>query len=75
MSFCAFKVGLKPAGGIRTGKDALIWLLMVKKLLGNDWLNPELFRFGASGLLADIEYALYEYATGKYANPCEFTMG
>lgn len=70
-----YKVGLKPAGGIRTSKDAVVWLRMVQKLLGTTWLDPELFRFGASGLLSDMEYALYEHVTGRQANPCEFTMG
>ncbi|CAH0557560.1 unnamed protein product [Brassicogethes aeneus] len=70
-----YKVGLKPAGGIRTSQDALTWLTLVKKMLGDDWLNPDLFRFGASGLLGDIECNLYEYVTGKKAKPYEFTMG
>lgn len=49
------KIGFKPAGGIRTYKDALNWLTLVKMLLGPDWLNNKLFRFGASGLLDDVE--------------------
>lgn len=49
------KIGFKPAGGIRTYKDALNWLILVKMLLGPDWLNNKLFRFGASGLLDDVE--------------------
>lgn len=49
------KIGFKPAGGIRTHKDALNWLMLVKMLLGPDWLNNRLFRFGASGLLDDVE--------------------
>lgn len=49
------KIGFKPAGGIRTYKDALNWLVLVKLLLGPDWLNNKLFRFGASGLLDDVE--------------------
>jgi len=69
------KVGLKPAGGIRTSSDALAWLVLVKEYLGDEWLSPTLFRFGASGLLSDIEYKLYEYATGKKAVPHTFTMG
>lgn len=51
----SIKVGFKPAGGIRTHKDALNWLMLVKMLLGPGWLNNELFRFGASGLLDDVE--------------------
>jgi len=49
------RIGFKPAGGIRTHKDALNWLILVKMLLGPEWLNKKLFRFGASGLLDDVE--------------------
>ncbi|KAK7898717.1 hypothetical protein WMY93_019570 [Mugilogobius chulae] len=49
------KVGFKPAGGIRTAQEALVWLVLVKEELGSAWLNPEMFRIGASSLLADIE--------------------
>lgn len=49
------RIGFKPAGGIRTYKDALDWLVLVKMLLGRDWLTNKLFRFGASGLLDDVE--------------------
>ncbi|KRT85280.1 hypothetical protein AMK59_1427, partial [Oryctes borbonicus] len=63
------RVGLKPAGGIRTSKDAIDWFVMVKEILGNEWLTPKLFRFGASGLLGDIEYRLYKIVTGKNAVP------
>lgn len=48
-------VGLKPAGGVRTVRDAIAWMTMVRSTLGMKWLQPELFRFGASGLLDDIE--------------------
>ncbi|XP_066990998.1 deoxyribose-phosphate aldolase [Anabrus simplex] len=70
-----FKVGFKPAGGIRTAKDAINWLILIKEELGDDWLSPELFRFGASGLLTDIERQLYHHVTGRYACAQEFTMG
>jgi deoxyribose-phosphate aldolase len=60
-------VGLKPAGGIKTAKDATTWLLMMKEELGNDWLRPNLFRFGASSLLGDIERQLEHHATGRYS--------
>ncbi|KAF5273646.1 hypothetical protein FQR65_LT04646 [Abscondita terminalis] len=70
-----YKVGLKPAGGIRTSKDALAWLVMVKEILGDAWLTPELFRIGASGLLTDIEQNLYQYVTGYCNGAHEFTMG
>ncbi len=61
------RVGFKPAGGIRTAKDALDWLAMMKDELGDPWLRPELFRFGASGLLADIERQLEFFVTGRYS--------
>lgn len=60
-------VGYKPAGGISTAKDALAYLALMKEELGNDWLQPNLFRFGASSLLADIERQLEHYVTGRYA--------
>jgi deoxyribose-phosphate aldolase len=60
-------VGLKPAGGIRTAKQSLDWLAMVKEELGDRWLRPDLFRFGASSLLADIERQLEFAATGSYS--------
>lgn len=50
-----FQVGFKPAGGIRTAEESLVWLSLIKEELGNDWLCPHLFRLGASSLLADIE--------------------
>lgn len=49
------KIGLKPAGGVRTVNDAIQWMTLIKENLGNEYLSPELFRFGASGLLDDIE--------------------
>jgi deoxyribose-phosphate aldolase len=61
------KVGFKPAGGIRTAKDAIAWLIMMKEELGREWMEPELFRFGASGLLTDIERQLEHYVTGRYS--------
>ena len=60
-------VGFKPAGGIRAAKQALEWLSLMKEELGNSWLKAELFRFGASGMLADIERQLDHYATGRYS--------
>lgn len=55
------KIGLKPAGGVRTLADAVAWMQLVKNTLGDDWLNGNLFRFGASGLLDDIEQKIYAY--------------
>jgi deoxyribose-phosphate aldolase len=60
-------VGLKPAGGIRTAKDALDWLVLVKEELGDRWLRPDLFRFGASSLLTDIERQLEHFVSGAYS--------
>ncbi len=60
-------VGYKPAGGIRTAKQALDYLLLMKEELGVRWLQPDLFRFGASSLLTDIERQLEHFATGRYA--------
>lgn len=61
------KVGYKPAGGIQKAKQALDFLILLKEELGNDWLTPELFRFGASSLLGDIERQLEHYITGRYS--------
>jgi deoxyribose-phosphate aldolase len=61
------RVGFKPAGGIRSAKQALEWLLLMKEELGTEWLRPELFRFGASTLLGDIERQLEHHLTGRYS--------
>ncbi|XP_043296348.1 deoxyribose-phosphate aldolase isoform X2 [Cervus elaphus] len=61
------KVGFKPAGGIRSAKDSLVWLSLIKEELGDEWMKPELFRIGASTLLADIERQIYHHVTGRYA--------
>ena len=62
-----YRVGFKPAGGIKTAKQALDWLILMKEELGDAWLGPRLFRFGASSLLADIERQLEHHATGHYS--------
>jgi deoxyribose-phosphate aldolase len=62
-----YQVGFKPAGGIRTAKEALEWLILMKEELGTPWMFPDLFRLGASSLLADIERQLSHYVTGHYA--------
>jgi len=62
-----FAVGYKPAGGIRSAKNALEYLYLIKEELGDRWLRPDLFRFGASGLLTDIERQLDHFATGRYS--------
>ena len=63
----ASTIGFKPAGGLRTAKDALAWLILMKEELGVQWLQPDLFRIGASGLLTDIERQLDHYVTGRYS--------
>jgi deoxyribose-phosphate aldolase len=60
-------VGFKPAGGIRTAKQSLEWLALLKEELGDSWLNAEMFRFGASSMLGDIERQLEFHATGRYS--------
>src|SRR5467141_1852817 len=60
-------VGFKPAGGIRTAKQSLEWLTLMKEELGDSWLDSHLFRLGASGMLADIERQLEHHATGRYS--------
>lgn len=62
-----FKVGFKPAGGIKTAKDSCVWLSLMKEELGEEWTKSDLFRFGASSLLGDIERQVYHYVTGRYA--------
>ena len=60
-------VGFKPAGGIRTARQATDWLALIKEELGDAWLSPDLFRFGASSLLGDIERQLEHHVTGAYS--------
>ena len=60
-------VGFKAAGGIRTAKQSLDWLALMKEELGRSWLEPSLFRFGASGMLGDIERQLEHHLTGRYS--------
>ena len=62
-----FEIGFKPAGGLKTSKDAVNWMILMKEELGRRWLGPDLFRIGASSLLADIERQLEYYLTGRYA--------
>ncbi len=62
-----YKVGFKPAGGISTAKDAINWLVLMKEELGVEWMQPDLFRFGASSLLGDLERQLEHAATGRYS--------
>ena len=69
------KVGYKPAGGIRTAKQSLDFLMLMKEELGDAWLSPSLFRLGASTLLADIERQLEHYLTGRYSAFNRHAMG
>lgn len=67
------KVGMKPAGGIRTAKEAWHYLVMVKETLGDEWLTPELFRFGASTLLNDVLMQWVKLETGQYQSSVYFS--
>jgi deoxyribose-phosphate aldolase len=62
-----YQVGFKPAGGIRTAKGSIDWMILMKEELGNDWLDQQLFRLGASALLTDIERQLEHHVTGRYS--------
>jgi deoxyribose-phosphate aldolase len=68
------RIGMKPAGGIRTAKQALAYLVMVKETLGDDWLNPELFRFGASTLVNDLLMQIAKAKDGNYQGPEYFSL-
>ena len=70
-----YRVGYKPAGGISKAKDALVYLSLIKEELGNRWLQPDLFRFGASSLLGDIERQLEHHVTGAYSAAYRHPMG
>ena len=70
-----FRVGYKPAGGISKAKDALVYLALMKDELGDRWLQPDLFRFGASSLLNDIERQLEHHVTGRYSAGYRHAMG
>ena len=68
------QVGVKPAGGIRSSKDAIKYLVMVNEIAGPDWLTPDWFRFGASTLLNDLLMQRTKLATGRYSGPDYFTL-
>ena len=70
-----YRVGYKPAGGISKAKDALVYLALIKDELGDRWLQPDLFRFGASSLLGDIERQLEHHVTGAYSAGYRHSMG
>jgi deoxyribose-phosphate aldolase len=67
-------VGVKPAGGIKTTKDAIKYLVMVNETCGDDWLDPDWFRFGASTLLNDLLMQRTKMTTGRYSGPDYFTL-
>ncbi|HET7195995.1 MAG TPA: deoxyribose-phosphate aldolase [Nocardioides sp.] len=67
-------IGVKPAGGIRTSKDAIKYLVMVNEIAGPDWLDPDWFRFGASTLLNDLLMQRTRMKTGRYSGPDYFTL-
>lgn len=68
------QIGVKPAGGIRTTKDAIKYLVMVHEIAGEDWLTPEWFRFGASSLLGDLQLQRQKMAIGAYSGPDYVTI-
>ena len=68
------RIGMKPAGGIRTAKQALAYLVMVKETLGDDWLNPNMFRFGASTLVNDVLMQIVKAADGNYQSSDYFSQ-
>jgi deoxyribose-phosphate aldolase len=68
------QVGVKPAGGIRTAKDAIRYLVLVNETAGEDWLDPDWFRIGASSLLNDLLMQRTKLATGRYSGPDYFTL-
>jgi deoxyribose-phosphate aldolase len=68
------RIGMKPAGGIRTSKQALAYLVMVKETLGDDWLNPQMFRFGASTLVNDVLMQIAKQVDGNYQGPDYFSL-
>ena len=68
------QVGVKPAGGIRTTKDAIKYLVLVNETVGDDWLDPDWFRLGASSLLNDLLMQRTKAATGRYSGPDYFTL-
>jgi len=68
------QVGVKPAGGIRTSKDAIRYLVLVNEIVGEDWLDPDWFRLGASSVLNDLLMQRTKLATGRYSGPDYFTL-
>ena len=68
------KIGMKPAGGIKTAKDAIAYLVLVKETLGDEWLTPDLFRLGASSVLNDLLMQIDKQRTGFYQGADYYTL-
>jgi deoxyribose-phosphate aldolase len=68
------RIGMKPAGGIRTAKEALAYLVMLNETLGADWMTPDLFRFGASTLANDVLMQIAKLVDGRYQSPDHFSL-
>ena len=68
------RIGMKPAGGIKNAKQALAYLVMLKETLGDDWLTPDLFRFGASTLVNDVLMQIVKSVDGNYQGPDYFSL-
>ncbi|MDP6191231.1 MAG: deoxyribose-phosphate aldolase, partial [Gammaproteobacteria bacterium] len=75
MTMTGYQVGFKPAGGVSDTKTALLYMTMMKEELGLRWLQPDLFRFGASSLLGDIERQLDHYISGYYSAAYRHSLG
>jgi len=75
LDLTGYKIGYKPAGGISKSKEAINYLVLIKEELGNQWLSPSLFRFGASSLLGDIERQLEHHLTGSYSAKHRHPLG
>lgn len=69
-----YQIGFKPAGGIKAAKEAIAWQVLMKEEMGREWLEPHLFRFGASSMLGDIERQLEHHVTGRYASSSRHAM-
>ncbi len=69
-----YQIGFKPAGGIKAAKEAIAWQVLMKEEMGREWLEPLLFRFGASSMLGDIERQLEHHVTGRYASSSRHAM-
>ena len=68
------RIGFKPAGGMKSAKDALNWQFLMREEMGRDWLAPQLFRLGASSMLGDIERQLEHHVTGRYASASRLAL-